>query len=82
LALARALVRHGYGLRWRFNLDIAKTMAWTQAMRQNEWLGPLAQTPAYWTFVEEEVRPDQFPADGIIAAPPSSVVASGLWEAV
>jgi hypothetical protein len=79
LALARALVRHGYGLRWRFNLDIAKTMAWTQAMHQNEWLGPLAQTPAYRAFVEEEVQPEQFPADDP-AANALCALREDVWE--
>jgi hypothetical protein len=53
LALARAMVRKGYDLKWRFNLEIAAKMQWTQEMRQNEWLGPLSQTPQYQAFVQE-----------------------------
>jgi len=60
LAVARAQARRGYGLMWRYNLAGAARMAWTQAMRQNEYLGPLAETDAYRSFLRDEV----------IAAPP------------
>jgi hypothetical protein len=53
LTLARAMVRQGYDLKWRFNLETAAKMQWTQEMRQNEWLGPLSQTPQYQAFVQE-----------------------------
>ena len=29
-----------------------QAMTWTQEIRQNEWLGPLAQTPAYQAFLD------------------------------
>jgi hypothetical protein len=53
LALARAMVRQGHNMTWRFNLEIAAKMQWTQEMRQNEWLGPLSQTAQYQAFVQE-----------------------------
>lgn len=56
LVTARALVRRGYGLAWRFNLASAAEMGWTQEMRQNEWLGPLAETEPYRRFMHEEVE--------------------------
>jgi hypothetical protein len=62
LALARLMVRSGYSLRWRFNLETTGK-DWTQSTRQNEWLGPLSQTPAYQTFLKEYVRHEPFPAE-------------------
>ncbi|TWT08624.1 hypothetical protein [Reyranella sp. CPCC 100927] len=60
LEAARALARRGYGQAWRFNLATAETMGWTQEMRQNEWLGHLATTPQYATFLRAYViRPFQ-----------------------
>ncbi|MGU3494036.1 hypothetical protein ACLBXM_08340 [Xanthobacteraceae bacterium A53D] len=56
MQLAHDLARRGYDLMWRFDLERAAEMAWTQEMRQNEWLGPLSQTPAYADFLRTEVR--------------------------
>lgn len=56
LATARTLVRRGYQLAWRFSLAAAAGMSWTQEMRQNEWLGPLAGTEAYERFMREEIE--------------------------
>lgn len=68
LANARELVRRGYALPWRFDLERAKEMGWTQDMRQNEWLGPLAATAAYQDFVRIDIirrpaRDENDPAD-------------------
>ena len=41
---------------WRFDLERAREMAWTQDMRQNEWLAFLAQTPAYRIFLDDYIR--------------------------
>ncbi len=56
LTLARHMVRRGYSLRWRFNLETAAKMDWTQRMRQNEWLAALSQTPAYQAFLAMHVQ--------------------------
>ncbi|WP_412066648.1 hypothetical protein [Rhizobium sp. SYY.PMSO] len=63
LALARAMVQQGYYTTWRFDLESARQMAWTQDTRQNEWLAPLAETPAYQTFLDVYVRRQPFPVD-------------------
>ncbi|CDZ64310.1 Hypothetical protein NGAL_HAMBI2566_59890 [Neorhizobium galegae bv. orientalis] len=55
LSSAKQLVRRGYHLPWRFSLESAQRMAWTQHMRQNEWLAKLAETPAYQRFLEEDL---------------------------
>lgn len=49
IAAARALARRGYEQLWRF--DTAKT----EAARWREWLGPLAELPAYRAFLREDV---------------------------
>jgi len=38
-------------------------MAWTQDMRQNEWLAFLAQTPAYRIFLDDYIRRRPFRID-------------------
>jgi hypothetical protein len=53
LAMARAMVRQGYYLKWRFAFERAAGMQWTQKMRQNEWLSALSQTPQYQAFLQE-----------------------------
>ena len=63
MARARSLVRHGYRLRWRFDLAVAARMAWTQTSGQNRWLAPLAATAAYQRFLADEVRHEPLPRD-------------------
>lgn len=77
LASARQLVRRGYHLPWRFRLSSAKDMAWTQAMRQNEWLAGLAQTAAYQRFVEEDLPGPMLGDEPGIN--PLCVVKDGTW---
>ena len=48
---------------WRFDLERAREMAWTQDMRQNEWLAFLAQTPAYRIFLDDYIRRRPFRID-------------------
>ncbi|WP_454725418.1 MULTISPECIES: hypothetical protein [Cupriavidus] len=78
MAGARQLVRRGYKLSWRFHLESAQEMAWTQEMRQNEWLGALARTPDYQRFLKEDM-----PAALLGSAPavePLCVVRDGVWS--
>jgi hypothetical protein len=56
LALARHMVRRGYGQKWRFNLKSAADMPWTQKMRQNVWLAAISKTPEYEVFLETHVK--------------------------
>ncbi|QEI08022.1 hypothetical protein FXN63_20890 [Pigmentiphaga aceris] len=77
LESARILVRRGYHLPWRFRLASAQRMVWTQDMRQNEWLGDLAQTPAYQRFVEEELPGPMLDDDA--DCNPLCVVKDGTW---
>ncbi|QDV09739.1 hypothetical protein Poly30_52980 [Planctomycetes bacterium Poly30] len=56
MELAREIVRHGYGLSWRFRLESALEMPWTQAVHQNEYLAVLAATPEYQAWIDAEVR--------------------------
>jgi hypothetical protein len=62
LAAAYAMARHGYGLLARFDLAaVAERMPWwTALMRQNKWLGPLAATEAYQSFLQNEVASRPF----------------------
>ena len=55
-ALAKDIVRHGYSMFWRFNLEGAVSKPWTQAMRQNECLKTLAGTEAYRSWFDAELR--------------------------
>ncbi|GGF59487.1 hypothetical protein GCM10007301_19040 [Azorhizobium oxalatiphilum] len=73
LALARHLARTGYDLMWRFDLVGAESMAWTQDMRQNEWLGALAATPAYEAFLREELKVPKLALDDPASVPLASV---------
>ena len=77
LALARSIVRQGYSLKWRFDLEYAPKMAWTQEMRQNEWLGPLSKTDAYQRFLKEEIIDEVFPVDD-----PSANTFCAVYDAV
>ncbi|AOF92360.1 hypothetical protein [Sinorhizobium sp. RAC02] len=77
LSSAKRLVRRGYHLPWRFSLEIAERMAWTQAMRQNDWLAELAETPAYQRFLMEDS-----PGPLLDEAPegnPLCLVKDGVW---
>jgi hypothetical protein len=56
IALARHISRRGYGLRWRFKLEQAAETPWTQAMRQNEWLAALSETPDYKAFLASDIQ--------------------------
>lgn len=78
LTAARRLVRRGYHLAWRFNLDSAREMAWTQAMRQNEWLAKLAETSEYQRFLEEDLPHGMLGDDP--AANPLCLVKDGVWS--
>lgn len=78
LSSAKRLVRRGYHLAWRFSLDSARGMAWTQKMRQNEWLAKLAETPAYKRFLDEDL-----PAALLGEGPqfnPLCLVKDGIWS--
>jgi len=79
LALARAMVRSGYSLLWRFSLEGAKRMAWTQDMRQNEWLGSLSETLEYQTFFNEYVRGGPFSTEDP-AASALCALREDVWE--
>lgn len=78
LTAARRLVRRGYHLAWRFNLDGAREMAWTQEMRQNEWLAGLAETPEYQQFLENDLPRRMLEDDP--AVNPLCVVKDGVWS--
>jgi hypothetical protein len=63
LTIARRIARSGYELMIRFDIDAAQTMPWwTDLMRQNDWLEPLAATEAYQQFIQEE-RAERQPID-------------------
>lgn len=77
LAAARQLVRRGYHLMWRFSLESARQMAWTQEMRQNEWLEALARTPDYQRFLTEDLPGPLLGDDPAIN--PLCMVKDGVW---
>ncbi|UHS58784.1 hypothetical protein [Agrobacterium vaccinii] len=77
LSSAKRLVRRGYHLPWRFSLESAQRMAWTQEMRQNEWLAGLAQTPAYKRFLEEDL-PGPFLGESA-EEDPLCLIKDGVW---
>jgi len=79
LASARALVRNGYDLPWRFRLEVAAEMKWTQDMRQNDWLGALAATPAYQAFLREDILGEPFD-EHAPRSNPLCAVKDGVWE--
>jgi len=77
LAAAKRLVRRGYHLSWRFCLEPARKMAWTQEMRQNEWLAALADTPAYQRFLSEDLPSSLLGDDP--AVNPLCLMRDGVW---
>lgn len=79
LSLARAMVQYGYGTIWRFDLENASNMAWTQDTRQNEWLAALAQTPAYHAFLDDYVRQRHFQEDDA-AFNPLCAMRQDIWD--
>lgn len=79
LSLARAMVQYGYGTIWRFDQENASKMAWTQDTRQNEWLGALAQTPAYHAFLDDYVRQRHFQEDDP-ALNPLCAMRQDIWD--
>ncbi len=74
---ARQLLRRGYDLAWRFNLDSAANMSWTQDMRQNEWLADLARTPAYQHFLANDLPGPMLGDDPEVN--PLCVARDGVW---
>lgn len=78
LNYAARLVRRGYQLAWRFSLESARKMQWTQNMRQNEWLAALAETSAYRFFLETYL-PGPLLGDGPEDTP-LCLVRDGAWS--
>lgn len=78
LRAARRLVRRGYHLAWRFELDTAQRMVWTQEMRQNEWLSNLAATADYQRFLKEDLPGPLLGDDP--AVNPLCLVRDGAWS--
>jgi len=77
LTAARRLVRRGYHLSWRFSLEKAREMAWTQDMRQNEWLTKIAETPEYRNFLDDDLPAPLLGDDP--AVNPLCQVKDGVW---
>ena len=52
LGLAKALVRQGYRLKFRFFVDPTKDDVWNRETRQHEWLADLSKTASYQMFLD------------------------------
>ncbi|NCO87113.1 MAG: hypothetical protein GW886_10845 [Rhodobacterales bacterium] len=79
IALAERMIRHGYGLAWRFRPDAGKDMGWIVAMGQEKCMRGLFATPEYQAFLARCVQwaPPQRddPAVALLAS-----VADGIWS--
>lgn len=53
LRTAKALVRIGYHLTFRFFVDPEKDDVWNRETRQHEWLADLVKTPEYQKFLDD-----------------------------